>query len=78
MADCTMPQAMLQITSFRSWPLSRQWDQLNNNGLQLGIYKDAHKTPDVFSQYQAQQLSALFHGALFMRKKKMQRRRHFE
>lgn len=54
----------------QSWPLQTITHELNNNGLDLCIYRDAHKSCDVFSNIKHNNYLPYFMGALYAKKQK--------
>lgn len=64
-AENMQPNYTIQV-----WPLAAGNGQLNNNGLQLGIYKDAVKSCDAFANIKHNNYLPYFMGALFAKENK--------
>ncbi|MCP9750223.1 aminotransferase class IV [Ferruginibacter sp. HRS2-29] len=56
--------------TIQAWPLAFGNGQLNNNGLQLGIYRDAAKSCDAFANIKHNNYLPYFMGALFAKENK--------
>ncbi len=54
----------------QSWPLEEKNNSLNENGLQLCIYRDAKKTVDSFSNLKHNNYLPYFMGALFAKQER--------
>lgn len=62
------PETMQPQLLIQCWPLPEHLTELNQNGLQVGIYRDARKNADAFSHLKSNNYLPYLMGAQFARK----------